>query len=276
MPILAIVSVNKLILHEHHDDQRTPPIVESLRNSGVLRNPPIITPLHDRTGRYMVLDGANRTTAFQKMETPHIVAQIVERDDPGLKLKPWNHVVWGESPRRLYNRVKAIEGVELQSTTKDQAMGDVEARQALVAILVANQNDDVYIARSNAVELAKKVVCLNELVDCYQAYAQSDRTKSTQVEPLKELYPDLTGLVIMPRFHVEEIIYLAGEGHLMPPGITRFTIAPRVLHINYPLDRLISEVSLSKKNDQLEDWIQGRLARKKVRYYAEPTFIFDE
>ena len=32
-----------LVEHERHDDQRTPPLVARIQESGVLRNPPIAT-----------------------------------------------------------------------------------------------------------------------------------------------------------------------------------------------------------------------------------------
>ncbi len=78
-PTSAILPLNDLILHEDHDRQRTLPLVAKLRAQGILRNPPIVMPLEDGSGRYMVLDGANRVTSLQEMEFPHIVAQVVKR-----------------------------------------------------------------------------------------------------------------------------------------------------------------------------------------------------
>ena len=59
LPELQILPLDKLILHEDHDLQRTLPLVGKLRAQGILRNPPIVMPLTDDSGRYMVLDGAN-------------------------------------------------------------------------------------------------------------------------------------------------------------------------------------------------------------------------
>ena len=66
LPDLRFVPVDAVFPHEFHDLQRTLPLVEKLRESGVLRNPPIITQVgdgHRVEPRYVVLDGANRTTA---------------------------------------------------------------------------------------------------------------------------------------------------------------------------------------------------------------------
>ena len=89
LPKLQILSTESLIPHEWHDDSRTKPLIERLRASGVLRNPPIVTPFDDSSGRFMVMDGANRSSAFKQMGLPHILAQVVQEDDPGVQLQPF-------------------------------------------------------------------------------------------------------------------------------------------------------------------------------------------
>jgi hypothetical protein len=103
-----------------------------------------------------------------------------------------------------------------------------------------------------------------------------DRTTNYTIEPLQELYPDLSGLVLLPPFRIDDVLRLAGEGILMPAGSTRFTIAGRALHVNFPLGILNSDCPLEHKRKQLKEWLQDSMARKRVRYYAEPTFMFDE
>jgi hypothetical protein len=98
MPKLQILPVEALWRHEWHDQQRAKPLIEKLRASGVLRNPPVVTPFEDGSGRYMVLDGANRTTAFEQMGLPHCICQVVKADNPSLDLRTWNHVLWNWEP----------------------------------------------------------------------------------------------------------------------------------------------------------------------------------
>ena len=45
LPQLAFLPVECLIIHEWHDKQRTPPLIERLWASGVFRNPPVVSPL---------------------------------------------------------------------------------------------------------------------------------------------------------------------------------------------------------------------------------------
>lgn len=62
-----------------------------------------------------------------------------------------------------------------------------------------------------------------------------------------------------------------------PPGISRHIIHGRALLVNYPIDALKdTTTTLQEKNDALFAWIQMRLAHRKIRYYAETTYQFDE
>lgn len=274
LPMLVILPISKLLLHEHHDPQRTPPIMKSLRASGIIRNPPIVMPLHDRSGRYMVLDGANRVTAIDGMEIPHIVAQVVERDDPGIQLNPWNHVVWGIFPSRLYDSIKQIDEIDIHPETIGSAVAKLgESSMAAVLHLPDARIFSLWAKRSGILERNKQQ---NKVVNAYKQLAKMDRTVFRSMSPLQKLYPDLSGLVMFPHQRIVEVLYLAGEGELMPTGSTRFTISPRVLHINYPLDELETDKTLEQKNLDLQAWIRYRASQKSVRYYAEATYLFDE
>ena len=274
LPLLAILRIDKLLLHEEHDRQRTLPLLHKLRTSGVLRNPPIITPLRDRTGRYMVLDGAHRVLALQMLEISHILAQIVEPDDPGLKLNPWNHVLWDWETEALMARVEKIPHLALIRRDLDHAQQDLINRQALAIIRLPA--GETYAAHPPSTDLRTRVKLLRAICDQYQERAKTDRTNLVDMEKLNDLYPNLTGLVVMPNFRIEEVLYLVGKGTLLPAGSTRFTISPRALRVNYPLEELAAEKSLEEKDNRLQEWLQKKLETKSVRYYEEPTYLFNE
>ena len=63
---------------------------------------------------------------------------------------------------------------------------------------------------------------------------------------------------------------------MFPPGITRFTISPRALRINYSLNELTDNQDLEEKNHMLQRWMRERVARKGVRFYAEASVLYDE
>ncbi len=274
LPLLAILPVDKLLLHEHHDQQRSPDLIKSIEQSTVLRNPPIVVPLRDRTGRYLVLDGAHRSLVFKELEIPHILAQVVEPDDPGLDLNPWNHVIWEYETQAFIENIRAIPNLELEAKDHPDARQELQEKQALALLRLPDGETLAAYPPSN--DLVTRVDLLNKVVDTYTNRGRLDRTGLGEMEALIKLYPQLTGLVILPRFRVEDVLYLAGVDRLLPAGSTRFTIAPRALHVNYPLKELRAEKSLEEKDAALQDWLQERVASKSVRYYAEPTYLYDE
>src|SRR3990172_8750711 len=138
LPKLAFLPVECLIIHEWHDEQRTPPLIERIQRSGIFRNPPIVSPLPDNTGRYMVLDGANRTTALRKMGFPHALVQVVQPDGPGLKLQNWNHVIWELSPADFLLGVRDIAEINLLPCEDENEKPDLWGECGLAVIQLAN------------------------------------------------------------------------------------------------------------------------------------------
>lgn len=273
IPDLAFVPVGKLIHHEQHDDSRTRPLILRLRNSGVLRNPPIVCPLKDGSGRYMILDGANRITAFQQMGFPHALVQVVPDDHHGLSLQTWNHVVWEMNADRFLKNLRRLEGARLAPAPADTCPS-LEGECGLA--LVRTCRGHTYGVCSVDQDLESRVGLLNAVVNSYSRSARLDRTSSQDAALLSDIYPLFSGLVIFPPFRVQEVMRLASGGCLLPSGITRFTISPRALHVNYPLSELEADRTLEEKNAALHEWLRERLDRKGVRYYAEATFLFDE
>ena len=272
IPNLRILPINSLILHEDHDLQRSLPLVEKLRAQGIIRNPPVVMPLNDGSDRYMVLDGANRVTSLREMEFPHIVAQVVEPNDPNVNLQTWNHVVWGMSAKSLLTSLRKIKGIELVKVNTSRSLDapkylPMQARFA---------NGNFYIIKETPSDLATHIETLHRIVDTYKTRASLDRTSQTLIDTFKKVYPDLTALFIYPSFKIKTVLKLAGQNIVLPTGITRFTVSPRALHLNYPLHELSSGKPIEYKEEYLNHWVEQRVKKKGVRLYSEATFLFDE
>ncbi|RJP55474.1 MAG: hypothetical protein C4583_00495 [Anaerolineaceae bacterium] len=272
IPTLQILPLKKLILHEDHDIQRTLPLVAKLRAQGILRNPPIVMPLGDGSGRYMVLDGANRVTSLQEMEFPHIVAQVVQADDPHVNLQTWNHVVWGMSSKALMTDLRKIKELDV---VKVDTHKSVDAPK-YVPVQIRLPDGKLYMLLESPSDLAHHIHVLHKVVNAYKTRSSLDRTSQTLVDSFKAIYPDLTALVLFPSFKIKTVLKLAGQNIVLPTGITRFTASPRALHLNYPLHELSSGRPIAYKEAYLQHWIQERIKNKGVRQYAEATFLFDE
>ncbi|UYN90970.1 MAG: ParB N-terminal domain-containing protein [Anaerolineales bacterium] len=275
LPTLRIVPSPDLVPHEWHDDQRSQPLIERLRASGVLRNPPMVTPLPDGSGRYMVLDGANRTSALNHMGIPHALVQVVEADYEGLDLHTWNHVLWDWDGAEFLQALRSLPDVTLKDI--DPGVRRPQTRWPIKTLVwVQTRDGKAHIARSVPGDLASRTQALNKIAELYAKQAVVDRTTAQQVRELHGKYDNLTAIVVYPPFKVSEVLELCAAGVLLPPGITRFTVSPRALRVNYSLDELSANKSLEEKNEALQRWVNERTARKGVRYYAEPTVLYDE
>ena len=272
LPNLKILPIESLVLHEDHDLQRTLPLVQKLRAQGILRNPPIVMPLMDGTERYMVLDGANRVTSLTGMEFPHIVAQVVRADDPHVNLQTWNHVVWGMDPKTLIRRIRQIKGLDIVKINTHKSL---DAPQ-YVPMQIRLSDGKFYLLVETPSDLATHINTLHQIVNAYKTRASLDRTSQTLVDSFKKIYPDLTALVIFPSFKINTVLKLAAQKIVLPTGITRFTVSPRVLHLNYPLHELSSGKPLEYKEEYLKEWVGERVKKKGIRLYTEATFLFDE
>ena len=273
LPVLEILPVQSLVIHENHDDSRAGPLIERIQGCDIFTNPIIVTPFHDHSARYMVLDGANRTTAVRKIGFPHILAQVVEEDTLNAETRTWNHVIWDMDSIELLEDIRSIPGLELHPTDVVHSHESTN-KKALITLQLPNW--DTYTGHIQTVNILERNETLNAVVSKYKDKANHDRTNQNSVKLLRKLYPTLSGLVIMPNLEIGHILYLAGEGYKLPSGVTRFMVSPRALRVNYPLAELASHKSLGQKNDTLHAWIQDQVARKGVRYYSESTVLYDE
>ncbi len=273
-PDLRIVDLAGLVEHEFNDAQRTAPLAERLKTEGVLKNPPIVAQLGDEVGRFVVLDGANRTTALHLLGYPHVLVQVVRYENPPVTLSTWHHLVCGLPVGDFLGAMRDLEGLELRQTDPLQARAGLARRELLAYLICADGR--VYAARTEARTLHAQNALLNGLVDTYKTRGRLFRAATDNLAEAQTLYPDLTGLVIFPNYEAAEVVTLARDGELLPTGLTRHLIHGRALRTNYPLSELMSPDSLDAKNERLKAWLQRKLGTKEIRYYGEATYAFDE
>lgn len=273
LPVLKIVPLDRLILHEQHDAQRSAPLAERLRAEGVLINPPIVTPLSPDGDRYVVLDGANRVTAGRLLGLPHMLVQVVDYEEQELQLSTWYHVVTGCERETFTRRLNAVEGLSLIPSGLLHARAAL-ARREILAYLVCT-GEEVYLVQGGH-DLHSQAALLNALVDAYKDVCRIYRANTDRIAQLADLYPDLVAIVVFPHYEPVEILELARNGAHLPAGITRHIIPRRALRVNLPLHILADDRPVDEKNAWLEEWLRHKVANKQVRYYAESTVLFDE
>jgi D-3-phosphoglycerate dehydrogenase len=287
-PRLEIVAVEKIVIHEHFDETISPELAKIIRRDGVLKSPPIVAELGE--GRYVHLDGANRITAFKKLEgkgldCKDVLVQIVDYfDEESVRLDSWCHLTQMKKEAFL-RQLKSIEDIEEPDEIDYKSARDLlRKRQVLCCLFFRDKS--VYAVEGER-ELESRVKSLNEIVNIYKDKMERGILEpekyelKEQIEGLFEKYKDRNIIIAFPNFTPTEVVEIAkrlaaGESDVkIPTGITRHIITEgRALRVNFPLMILKSKlISLKTKNDLLREFLNEK---KKPRRYEEPTLMYDE
>lgn len=272
LPDLRILPLDALVPHERTDPRRVNPLLERLQGEAVLRNPPIVAPFNNGDHRFVVLDGANRTTAFRQLGMPHIVAQVVPYER--VHLHVWHHVITQCSLENLLDVIGAIPGLTVRESDLTSARAALARRDALAFVSCDHSHKTDII--SGGADVRERTELLNQLVDVYEGCSKVQRTTNETLAEVRASFPDASAVIVFPRYEPAEIIDLARTGVRLPAGITRHVLPLRALRLNYPMDVLRSDLPLSQKQGHLSEWIHERVQGRRVRAYSEPTVIFDE
>ncbi len=277
LPDLRFVPTDAIYPHEYHDLQRTEPLVRRLRESGTLKNPPIVTQVGDGMRvepRFVVLDGANRSTAARAAGWPHILVQVVRYESPSVELHTWFHALTADAREVLERGLATIPGLEFRHHDRVHARAMLARREAL-ACVVLNDGDVIVVHGGHT--LRERNELLNSLVHLYQDRVPYTRVTSDSLPRARKEHPEVQALVIFPHFDPAEVIDLASAGEFLPAGITRHLIRWRALRVNVPVAFCEdATMSLDQKNAWLETWTAERLSKRQVRFYQEPTVLYDE
>ncbi len=274
LPQLKVLPLEALQPHEQLDPSRVGPLREALARDGVLRNPPIVLPLDRRALRFMVLDGANRIAALRDLGLPFALVQVVNRSKDRLELETWSQVILGCPPEDLLRRIESSTRLALVGSPKARGNEAHISPPSLARLTLADGRDWAVEVESSSLE--HSIAGLHELHAACRSVGRVERSIATSMLTLREVYPDLTGLLVLRALKIDEVLSLARRGIRMPAGITRFVLGPRALRVNYPLDRLGGSASLEACQGAFEAWLFRQIQGRSVRYYAEPTYLFDE
>ncbi len=268
---LRIVALNDVLLHEQIETKRVERLVERLRADQLLKNPPIVV---ESNGKYILLDGATRITALRRVGCRDAVVQIVEYDAPGLTLETWNHLLVDLPLDNFLTALRQLPGLHIEPRPFPQAQTLLARRASIATILLSDGG--VLALRTARCALTEQTRLLNEVVAAYEGRGEMYRVAHTDLECLLTEHARASALVVFARYRPDEIRHLALNGSKLPMGITRHVIPGRAMRINIPLGVLAADESLAQKNAWLDEWMKTKMRERRVRFYQEPVFLFDE
>ncbi len=188
-------------------------------------------------------------------------------ENPTLEVRHWNHVVRDIEARALLKKAREIPGVSARERTAPE--------EGFLAGIVTAEGESIHLYDRGS--RRTRVEHLHALVDVYyHGEARMDRVNHSDVDALRQHHPHFGALVTFPDFAKSEVRAVAEEGHLLPSGVTRILVPRRVLGFNLRLPLLKSNLPLEEKRRWLAEEMRHKVAERKVRYYQEPTFVFDD
>ncbi|MBE2184070.1 MAG: hypothetical protein IAE89_11635 [Anaerolineae bacterium] len=266
MPDLRIVLTESVHPHESHDMQRSAPLIGRMRDEAYMINPPVVAPLND--GQYVVLDGANRIFSFKALGYPHILVQVARYDSGLVELATWQHVVCQWNGEAFLHQLRQVPDLIIEN-------GSSANRNPIATIQIRHgSTHNLFVAPD---QLALRNQVLRHVVHLYEHSALLQRTNLEDEDSIWKYHPDGIALVRFRPYTSDEVLASASSASPLPTGVSRHIVHGRAVRVNYPLEILRDEnIPIEKKNEDLQNWLNEKVARRQVRYYAEATYQFDE
>jgi hypothetical protein len=274
LPTMRVIEMDSLLLHEDPDPQRQKSLTRRMASDDCLRNPPIAARDHG-SASHILLDGANRVEALRHLGARFVLIQEVDLSDEHLVLSTWHHAVEGlpgeEIVKKLasFTKVKTFKG----RFTPDGDFVPEFADDVACCIVLPDRRTRAVLGASPAgrqVEVAQRVVAIT------RAASNRDRVSYTNMRDLAGNYPHFSALICYKGFSKQEVLRLALAGTRFPSGVTRFSVPKRALSLRVPLRFLKRRNSLEQKQTELQEMIRSAIEAKRIRFYEEPTFYFDD
>lgn len=270
LPTLQLAPLDHCVLHESIDPHRVARLVATLAVEDVLRNPPVVA-RYAGSDRFMVLDGATRTTALRQLGLEAAPVQIVNYVDPRIELHTWAHVLHSVNLHSLLRALRLLEGIRLRRIDAHEAEHLVHEAGVLGSLLTPEGEAWALEGGGSLVEEAR---LLETVFRCYTGRATIHRLPHDTRLTAASL-PEGTIAAMYPRYTKLDLLELTHAGGIVPAGITRHIIPGRVLRLNVPLAQLRAG-TLAAQQAWFAAWVAERIAGGRARLYTEPTWLFDE
>ena len=272
---LRMVRADELLLHEQTDPERVARLRNDVINSNMLRNPPIVG-IHQvgEGGKetMVVLDGATRTTALRELGVKHVMVQVVDYPGTDVALHAWYHMLAERAAAAVLRAIESIPGARCLVVSLEEAQRGLAERRFLAAVVEENNVVHALECANEGTEPA----ALRVLVAQYGGYGEIYRIVQGDLIEALHRSQKVPAVVLFPSWSPADIVGFAQNADLLPAGITRHVIPGRALNINVALNLLTIDTPTEAANLWLDQWLTAKIMRKKVRYYHEPVFVFDD
>ncbi|UCF06625.1 MAG: hypothetical protein JSV33_06255 [bacterium] len=274
LPALRVIALESLVLHERPDEERWKDLLRRIRSDGLLRHPPIAA-RDQGEAAHLLLDGVNRIEALRRLGARWALVQEVDLNDERVVLSTWHHALEGLDGFNLLEWIRRSHRVTEGQSEFDPTGDFVPHYEGDTVCLIVLPDRSTYAVHAEK-DLTARLETVSEIVDLVHTASNRDRVSYTNVNDLKKHYWNFSTLVCYRSFTKQELLTLSLQGLKFPSGVTRFSVPKRVLYFDVPLSFLKEGDSIEGKRAELVEIIGTKIKEKKIRFYTEPTFIFDD
>jgi hypothetical protein len=261
--------------HEHFERKRTIRLMERLRAEKRLRNPPIVARTVD--GAYVLLDGANRTSALTELGFSHLPVQIIDYADPAVRLKGWHHLLLEGRALELRARYAEVPGVDVREIPFDELTTHLELRRVLAVLVDETTKCWGLFPRSGEIRLGPWMKVLQAVVAEYEGKTRLERIKLADYVNLPDVFLSVEHqLVLVPTLSKIELMQLVQDEILIPTGFTRHLIPGRALGLNLDLAFLTELRTEEEKMRHFQQVLDDLEMKGRIRFYEESAYIMNE
>jgi hypothetical protein len=274
LPELRLIAIDSLVLHEEPDEDRWKALKARIESDRVLKHPPIAAKDHG-SATHILLDGVNRVEALRRLGARWLMVQEVDLEDGSLVLSTWHHVVEGLGVAEMVDRIgefSEVREVEPRFTSEGDFEPVFDDRTGCLLVF----RDRSVRAVSAPDDSAGRLGIVSSIVGLIHTAKNRDRVSYTNMADLTKHYCGFSALVCYKAFAKTDVLALSLNGRRFPSGVTRFSVPKRALYFDLPFAFLEGDGSVETKQRELDDLIRKRIRDKKIRFYVEPTFIFDD
>jgi hypothetical protein len=275
-PDLRLVLTASIRFHEHPEQRRTLRLVERVRREKILRNPPIVAELD--ADRLLLLDGANRVSAFLELGYSHIPVQVIDYADPAIELKGWHHLLLEGHVLDLAGAYRKIPGLQVRRVQNEELERLLELRR-VYAVLVDETATcwGLFPETRGRFDLHEWIHTLDRVIAAYEGKAELERIKMADYSNLPHVFDTMEHqLCLFPLLSKSELIELADAAIRLPTGITRHLVPGRALNLNIGLDFLTEMQGEEERGAHFARFIDSLEVEGRIRFYEEAVFILNE
>ena len=275
LPVLRLVPVDAIRFHERAESRRTARLTERVRRERVLRNPPIVAALEGE--RYVLLDGANRVSAFRELGYSLVPVQVVDYAAAAVQLKGWHHLLLEGVGLDLQGAAGAIPGVRVEGVPSE-ALSTLLGARRVYAVLVDECGTCWGLFPAGAgFGVHDWIRVLHAVVETYEGKSKLERIKWADDADLLAIFESMEHQIcLFPLLQKAELLQLASAGTLIPTGITRHLVPGRALGLNLDLEFLTRLESEAERQEHFDGFVHRLEVEGRVRFYEESVFILNE